>query len=306
MNNSINGNFSPSASVEANLIKYERHVESGSGIPKGDLVRSVLEAIAPRLMAKRYSDAAQITAKNVAEIAEDLVNAGTPREYAISQAYGIYRSAEKLANVTKAISYAGEEMKDDAVYSLPEKTFMDYYISTVEAVGDDDVLRLFGKILAGEMEQVGRVSPFTLDAVRKMRQIDAQAFEKFCACSIEVLEPDGSVRLMPCPRVAAFDKFRLSQDEEESLDALGLTKIRLQGFYVATLFLFGKDNQKKIKVSGNQYIIERGKSDISFIVPELTKYGKELASLCKIGCALGFEESFLGWLRTEGADIRQA
>lgn len=77
-----------------------------------------------------------------------------------------------------------------------------------------------------------------------------------------------------------------------------------QAFDVAfSYYPLREDNQMKIRVGNNQYIIEKNNCAASIIVSELTKYGNEMVSRRRIGYVSGFEESFLGRMRAEGAEV---
>ena len=95
----MDGNFSPSASGEANIFKNEKHYHSAEGgeTPKG-IIRRIREAIDPSGAASVYVDAAQTVSRGLVGIAEDLKKAGTPAAYAPAQAYEIEgrRSSQML------------------------------------------------------------------------------------------------------------------------------------------------------------------------------------------------------------------
>ena len=299
--------LSPSASGELNLLKVENNGAGGGAVGKAGLMRRMREAIDPAAAAMTYIEAAEITAKGVSRIASDLVNAGTPKEFAIAQAYEIYRGAEKLTSVGRAVSYAEDELSEGE-YTVPDEKFIRNFVSSVEVVCDDDILRMFGKILAGEAEVLGRFSKRTMSILSDMDKTSAEAFELLCSVSIGGAVGDEFVPLIPL--VYGFgDKGSwtplVDSDSLADLGCLGL--VHYYPYMILTPkagMRFSTGNRYQLVLNGQRYIItnDRG-TDILCMEVALTAEGSQLSTICKAGCAAGFEDLVLDSLRERGCSI---
>lgn len=298
------GDFlSPSGKIENSVLKYEKHVvDPGPLQPKRDIMRSVREAIDPGGAAQVYMEAAQIVTKGIREIAASLVDSGTPREYAVAQAYDIYRGAQKLTSVGKSLDYAEGDLRNGVVYTVPDTTFMRDFVSSVEEVGDDDILRLFGRILSGEIERPGSVSKHTMSILADMGKTEAETFDFLCSQCIGGRLGNGEFA-DPMPLMIEIEGMRrMTQKELDALNALGLTDVNLHGVTVATNHPFDADGVLVIPIGGIDYRVEKGDSTPYLSLSKFTRYGTELSSCCEVGGAPGFREAAISWL--EGMDAK--
>ncbi len=299
--------LSPSASGELNLLKVENNGTGGSAVGKAGLMRRVREAIDPAAAAMTYIEAAEITAKGVSRIASDLVNAGTPKEFAIAQAYEIYRGAEKLTSVGRAVSYAEDELSEGE-YTVPDEKFIRNFVSSVEDVCDDDILRMFGKILAGEAENPGSFSKRTMRILSDMSRKDAEAFVLLCSVSV-----GGCFKKAHHPITPIIYGFGPNGSWEQLVDSDSLANLGNLGLihYRPDMILptdagmdFSKAGAYEIIINEERYVVinPRGIS-VLWLNVKLTPEGSQLATLCEAGCAPQFKEMVLAGLENLGCII---
>lgn len=301
----MDGNFSPSASGEANIFKNEKHYHSAEGgeTPKG-IIRRIREAIDPSGAASVYVDAAQTVSRGLVGIAEDLKKAGTPAAYAPAQAYEIYRGAQKLTNVGKAFDYAEAELGNKTSLTEPGSGFVNNFVSSVENVSDEEILALFGKILAGEMERPGSISKKTMSILDDMSRREAAAFQKLCERAIEARVSDDETRLVSFVWSNEMDDIAIPREGEEALDALGLTRMHFGGYVYGEL-PFQQDGTLEFSMGGRRYLVRKGEGSLHISYPEFTVYGRELAMVCGIGCDPEFQRALLDWFEYWGATVEE-
>ena len=97
------------------------------------------------------------------------------------------------------MSDAEDELREDATYALPRASFMDDYIPFVEDVTDEKIQRLFGKILAGEMEAEGSFSRLALSKLSQFSKLEVELIEKLCSVSTGGHSGSGWVLPLPIP-----------------------------------------------------------------------------------------------------------
>lgn len=284
-------NISPSASAEAALFKFENH--DNRMMQRGDktsIIRRILEAVNPSAAANRYMNAAKIVSNGIGEIASTLVDAGTPSQYAAAQAYEIYRGAQKLSHVEEAVCSAERFLEDDRQYEMPKREFVDDFVAAAEDVNDRDVLLMFGRILAGEMESPGSFSKRTMDVLSKMNRTEAEVFQKVCGFSTYVLlDPDDCLE-KESPVVAlksddgyhSYNNGKVTIDEMSILNVIGILDTTLcttvkvpQG---VRRFFYTAHGIISVANDGDS-----GEKETEFSSSVFLPTGIELARICSVG-----------------------
>jgi hypothetical protein len=91
-----------------------------------------------------------------------------------------YQESKRQANVENVIAEAAETLK--AVNEVSDEHVSDDFsarlFSHVQDVSDDDMRRLWGRILAGEVVKPGRFSLRCLDVLRNLTKEEAKSFEE--------------------------------------------------------------------------------------------------------------------------------
>ena len=92
-----------------------------------------------------------------------------------------FQSYKRMANTSAVIEDAAEELADKEVPNHePNPDWTARFFDCVKDVSSDDMQKLWGKILSGEVESPGRTSLRTLDLLRNMSISDARMFETVC------------------------------------------------------------------------------------------------------------------------------
>lgn len=287
----IDANITPSISTEANLVKGNFSINIQDRAARG-IIRRIREAIDPVAAAQIYTDAAKIVSEGISVITQDLIKAGTPRHLASTQAYEIYRGAVKLTHLSQAFEYAESYTDDIKEYNKPSDEFINNYTSAVEEVNDDEILRMFGKVLAGEMESPGKFSKKTLSILKNMNSDDAKAFEKLCAHSIggEYINENGESAyffsrpfLLPNENGSSYNCEKISLEEVRCYETLGLV---LHDMYDTFPLMPGVG--QLIVINGTTYEAQNltdEKIQMHLGAFMFSKWGAELATLCDLGTA---------------------
>lgn len=284
-------NFSPSISGEANALKIQLTHNAAEKGGRG-IIRRIREAIDPKAAAKLYADAAIIASKGVSEIAQELLELGTPAHLATAQAYEIYRGASKLSHLGRALEHAEGCLNPEATYSAPTDEFVNNFTEAVENVSDDDVLRMFGQVLAGEMEHSGSFSKKTLSILKDMSREDAESFQKLCRHCIggNYVDENGETKyfysrpfLIPNENGSSYNCEQLSLEEVRNFEMLGLI---LPEMY--DVFSIQPGVGQLIVINGETY--EAKNPHAEYVKMHLgtylfSKWGAELATLCELGGA---------------------
>lgn len=299
--------LSPSASGELNLLKVENNGAGGGAVGKAGLIRKVREAIDPAAAAMTYIEAAEITARGISGIASKLVKAGTPKEFAVAQAYEIYRGAERLTSVRRAVSHAEDELTNGE-YTVPDEKFMRNFVSSVEDVCDDDILQMFGKILAGEAEHPGRFSKRTMSILGDMDKESAEAFVLLCSVSV-----GGCFRNIRRPITPIIYGFGPNGSWDQLVDSDSLASLGNLGliYYRPDMLLptdagmdFSAADTYELIINRERYIIANPEGiGVFWQNVKLTREGSQLATLCEAGCAPQFKEMVLSGLEKLGCII---
>lgn len=303
----MDGNFSPSASGEANVFKSEKHYHSAEPeeTPKG-IIRRIREAIDPSGAASVYVDAAQTVSRGLVGIAEDLKKAGTPAAYASAQAYEIYRGAQKLTSVGKAFDYAEAELGNKSFFAEPDSGFVNNFVSSAENVSDEEILALFGKILAGEMERPGSVSKRTMRILSDMEKAHAEAFLKLCGFATYIYTRKSEKGRAKQPVIALFidENYRsyncneITVDELSELESLGLIdKGMMSGLIVqakTTAAFYSSDGLVAVSNDTDQAM------EAEFKGAAFLPSGIELANICGVGDSPALRHILLEELEKQG------
>lgn len=227
----------------------------------------------------------KLKAGKMQEVADDLLESGkmTYTEY--------YKAGNFLSIAQKADEEYSKMPHDDptAAYDF------DWYMRFYEAVGnvsDEEMQRIWAKILAGEVNRPGSFSLETLDVVRNLSKQDAELFTKICKHCIQ--SPPHRLSL---PRYDNYlEKCGITYSEILRLDEIrlvnssGLISLNLSIennpatiINQSLIMLIAANNEKKRKCSINQYPFTRIGCEIATLIGEATSdddfilFAKEVA-----------------------------
>lgn len=152
-----------------------------------------------RLTAARYDAEVQkleagSTAKSVEIIAAELVEARNKMDIAAESGTGRleisrgdialsmeFQGRKQLANSSAVMEGAADTLGDRLVDDHePDHDWTARFFDCVKDVSDEDMQRLWARILAGEVESPGKTSLRTLETLRNMSKSDAEMFKGIC------------------------------------------------------------------------------------------------------------------------------
>ncbi len=149
-----------SARTDAEVRRLEADTDAGT-----------LQIIADAQAKARQSiDTPIESGRNVVEISRD----------AITQKIE-FQERKRLANVKSVVKRAAEELADKEVKDhAPDPDWTARFFDGAQDVSSEDLQKIWGKILSGEVETPGRTSLRTLSVLKDMSQSDANALSE-CA-----------------------------------------------------------------------------------------------------------------------------
>lgn len=92
----------------------------------------------------------------------------------------VFQELKKQNNIDNVVGYAAQDLSNEKVVSEQpvDIDWVTRFFDSVSDVSSEDMQRIWGKILAGEVKQPGSFSLRTLETVRNMSQKDAELFMK--------------------------------------------------------------------------------------------------------------------------------
>ena len=138
-----------------------------------DTIENVVKTLyLPRLVFK----------KEKAKVDVELYRKQKENELFENQTFTLYEIT-KLKNFLNASEYAAEELQKSENQQSDENIGFDWIMRFFDAVGNvsnKDLQKLWGKVLAGEMQQPGTCSLRTMEVIRNMSQKEAEIYNKLC------------------------------------------------------------------------------------------------------------------------------
>ena len=158
----------------------------------------------------------------------------------------VQREAKRLLASERAAAYAAQDLAQRAEAGeavseqLVDETWTARYFERVASVRDDEVLRLWGRVLAGEVSMPGTFSLRALDVLSNMSQAEATLFEKAASHAFTVYvplsdyPPGGVVLIAGAGSNREAKPHSLTHVETQHLIALGLLAAEISVFPVLT------------------------------------------------------------------------
>lgn len=119
--------------------------------------------------------------KGKAEVNVELYRQDQTQKILENQSFTLYEIT-KLKNFVNTVNFATENLSKNN--DVPENPIdFDWLMRFFDAVGNisnKDLQRLWGKVLAGEFKNPGKISLRTLDIIRNMSQKEAELFNELC------------------------------------------------------------------------------------------------------------------------------
>lgn len=83
-------------------------------------------------------------------------------------------------NIESVVSIAAGQLPEDVSSEAVDPDWTRQFFNAAQDVSDDDMRKLWGKILAGEVSKPGRFSKRTVEFLRTFDKFEAENYEKFC------------------------------------------------------------------------------------------------------------------------------
>lgn len=170
------------------LEKLVDYAASGVGAVAGSMLapwRATQQAKAKSIEAEGQADRLRLIAQAQADARQALVapndaTAGTlkiTREQ-ITQRLE-FQEHKRQQNLASAVREAAEKLGDEEVHDHePDHDWTARFFEYVQDVSEDDVRRMWARILAGEVRSPGSVSLRTLSILRNMSRLEAELFKE--------------------------------------------------------------------------------------------------------------------------------
>ena len=228
----------------------------------------------------------KLKAGKMQEVADDLLEAGkmTYTEY--------YKAGNFLSIAEKADEEYSKMPHNDQSFAYDFDWFMRFY-EAAGNISDEEMQRVWAKILAGEVNRPGSFSLETLDVVRNLSKQDAELFTKTCKHCIQ--SPPQRLYL---PRYDNYlENCGITYSEILRLDEIGLINsnglitlnLSIDNDHPASIInqslimLIAANNEKIKKCSIKQYPFTRIGIEIATLIGETTSdddfllFAKEVA-----------------------------
>lgn len=191
-----------------------------------------------------------------------------------SQNRFVYEQLQKQENIEISLNYAYDELEnEDVVSDEPvEQDWMFRYFNLVQDITDDEMRKLWGKILAGEVKKPGTYSYRTMQSLQLMTKSDLE----FLTHVFNFVIFSGQHKII-CDNTTSFVNVNFS--------ALDLNKMIDLGILSSNSLVKSFDNSKGIVAYSNNFILILNPSndtklkDFNFSFYNLTSLGMELYSL---------------------------
>lgn len=196
-----------------------------------------------------------------------------------------YQELEKQCNIESVVGFAYTELETiDNVSNEPvDKDWISRFFNCVEDASNEDLQRIWGKILAGEIKKPKSFSKRTLDVVKNLSQQEAQIFEKISKYVLHTFEDETKIESV----FVLSGMFNKSKNEDVDViykEILVLKDAGLISLTHGTVLSFDFDSgeidslfchNKEIRIKNNT------KSKVSIMIHPyiLTDAGKELVEV---------------------------
>jgi Protein of unknown function (DUF2806) len=138
------------------------------------------------------------------------------------------REAKRQKNIEAILEKTEKELPETASEEPVAEDWTARFFDECKDVGNEELQRLWAKLLAGEIERPGSFSLRTLALVKVLRKEDADLFTRFCSCCWMI---GGSMSSLVFENDGAFDPSDLSFEQLTHLQTLDLIRFEsLTGF----------------------------------------------------------------------------
>ena len=216
---------------------------------------------------------------------------------------GLHRELRNQKNIDSINLIAAQELQTETEVSNEEvdKDWINRFFNYAQEISNEEMQRLWGKILAGEVKSPGSYSMRTLGVLRNLTKREAEIFLKFAQLSIK--GPDSSYILNP--RDYLEDKFGISFTDKLIMDEAGL--MSTDDLFIK--FKKADSNSQEVFIYGkNLILVEREENAEPQNLPILvfTVTGIQLLKLIKITFNENYVQKFAELLKNPKVKVGYA
>ncbi len=212
----------------------------------------------------------------------------------------MYEEAKKQSNIESITGQSLPQLNEGAKPEEIEEDWITNFFNKCRLVSDEEMQKIWARILAGEANAPGKFSKRTVNFMESLDKQDALFFTKLCAfnwtlfSSIHPLIYDSNAEI--------YSKNGITFDILKHLDAIGLISLEsVSGYQLQGL------PQTEVAVYNNAtYTLKFPKEkDNNLMIGEvlLTNIGRELASICVPETVAGFDEYIIEEWKKKGIEI---
>ncbi|MDP9314302.1 MAG: DUF2806 domain-containing protein [Chloroflexota bacterium] len=215
-----------------------------------------------------------------------------------------YQEKQKQQNLEEVVSHAADELRNEqTVSSEPvDKDWTTRFFSIAEDISNEDMQRLWSKVLAGEVKQPGSYSLRTLELLRNLTVRDAEVLTK--AAKFAFRHGPTTHMLWQQQIAGPESNFQLPFVDVLLLRELGLVTEPLQH----TLRSTDTDVTIVYTFGTRCLIVERGASSSASNIPVIsfTRIGHELLSLIDVNPDIEYLKHVASFLKGEHITLSSA
>ena len=291
--------FSPQGSAEFNGIKIDNTVNISSDTVKkwaegkldfkeafpANFIAKTRRALNPAKYENNLAEARLAQATSVCK-AIDLYKHTMPSlsdGQCLLLACGYSLTPVEADNVMDILSDTASSVDCDANPEALSDEFKDEFIKGSANAYEEDVRKLWVKLLSSELKKPGSFSKRTLGTLKEMSREDAEAFQAFCSCAVI-----SGARRNPTPVLTGIDSGGWTYNHESfTVDQLSLiSSLGLVDTSIWTTFTVPAHSNMAVMSNSALFYLENiadAEKKFDFGAAIFTPIGRELSAVCEIG-----------------------
>lgn len=275
-------------------------------------VNRLLPGISLRSIQKANSKTTKLILSDLKRIAEWGAKLGLSDETIRELQFDAVKRHRRTVNLAGVLEYAENEIRDDADVSCVEDDWLESFHDHAEKVSNPGVQVIWGKLIAGEINNPGTYSKRLMSVISDMSTTDAQSFSTLCSLSIQSIVPQNEnegIKVAKQPLAllfeddnsGTFDEGAFSYEQRIALEAYGLIDSSVRNRFNIS------PNKAAAFLAMNKVVLFKNNGDspveLSFS-PVFTEIGVELSSLCSgIGSSKSLETALIKTAEEEKLEL---
>ena len=290
------------------LVDAKTITEAGGKVLSGtskfmDSLLNIRPGLAIASEARGVARASTIMLNTIEETIARCRKMGFPQETTDAMCVMVANEFGKSGNLSSCLSFARDAVGDDFDASGIDHSWFLKWSGHASEQSDDEMRRIWGQLLSGELEQPGSFSKRTMSILSDMSGAEARSFRHLCGVCIK-RRLDGRKPQMIYYPFNIPNELALEPQEADSLRALGLTTLSGSNGVMSAMSIRFSDKPTILKIGKCAYsVTSEHACSIEVASDPLTSYGQELSTLCDIGTYDGFEQYVMGILEKLEVDV---